>query len=128
MRAHGRNGFLSGAAWAARTLQRLRFDPNEVERFQRARLEEIAHAGSLSGRLRDECLNVSGWRDLDEECRFLKQWREDNNEARSPSSLLGRAPATYVAWVLKMDRSRQLADLFASGLAPSGGATKRLVK
>jgi len=62
---------------------------------------------SFNGRLRDECLNVHWFRDLDDARRKIEDWRRDYNETRPHSSLGDLAPATYVAELLGLSQAAQ---------------------
>jgi putative transposase len=55
---------------------------------------------SFAGRVRDECLNVHWWADLDEAQQALNDWRRDYNETRPHSSFTDLVPAAYVATLL----------------------------
>jgi putative transposase len=61
---------------------------------------ENAFIESFNGRLRDECLNIHWWQDLDEARQALEDWRRDYNEMRPHSSLADLVPAAYVAVLL----------------------------
>lgn len=61
---------------------------------------ENCHIESFNGRLRDECLNMHWFQDLDDARRVLEDWRRDYNEARPHSSLADNVPAGYVQELL----------------------------
>jgi putative transposase len=52
---------------------------------------------SFNGRLRDECLNVEVFFDIEDTRRKLEQWRTDFNDSRPHSSLDDRTPAEFRA-------------------------------
>ncbi len=80
-------------AWAYRRGIRMDF-------IHPGRPVENAHIESFNGRLRDECLNLHWWTDLDEARRVLEDWRRDYKEARPHSSLADRMPSAYLAELL----------------------------
>ena len=58
------------------------------------------HVESFNGRLRDECLNASWFRNLWDARRRIGQWRTEYNEQRPHSSLDYRTPAEFAGqWV-----------------------------
>jgi putative transposase len=61
---------------------------------------ENCYIESFNGRLRDECLNMHWFQDLDDARRVLEDWRQDYNEARPHSSLSDNVPAGYVQELL----------------------------
>jgi hypothetical protein len=52
---------------------------------------------SFNGRLRDECLNVEVFFDVDDARAKLEQWRADFNHSRPHSSLNDRTPGEFRA-------------------------------
>lgn len=52
---------------------------------------------SFNGRVRDECLNVHCFRDLEEAEAIIEDWRVDYNELRPQKGLGQRTPAEYAA-------------------------------
>jgi putative transposase len=58
---------------------------------------ENAWIESFNGRLRDECLNMNWFGDVEEAGRQTEAWRLDYNECRPHSSLGNLAPAEYAA-------------------------------
>jgi putative transposase len=53
------------------------------------------HVESFNGRLRDECLNTSWFRTLNDVRSTLANWRREYNEERPHSSLDYRAPNEF---------------------------------
>src|ERR1700733_3207591 len=53
------------------------------------------HVESFHGRLRDECLNASWFRTLNDVRRTLGNWHQDYNCERPHSSLAYRTPAEF---------------------------------
>ena len=53
------------------------------------------HVESFHGRLRDECLNASWFRTLNDVRRTLDNWRQEYNCERPHSSLAYRTPAEF---------------------------------
>lgn len=56
-----------------------------------------AYVESFNGRLRDECLNGSWFRTLEDARQTIEQWREDYNQVRPHSALGDRTPSEYAA-------------------------------
>lgn len=56
---------------------------------------ENAHIESFNGRLREECLNVSWFRNLLDARRRLEAWRAHYNNKRPHSALGNRTPSEY---------------------------------
>jgi len=77
-------------AWCTgRRIELLHIQPGKP--MQNGRLE------SLNGKLRDEFLNVSYFRNLFEARRQAAAWRRDYNEVRPHSALAYRTPAAFAA-------------------------------
>jgi putative transposase len=75
--------------WACNNGVTLRFiDPGKP--VQNAYIE------SFNGRMRDECLNQSWFRNLDEARKTISSWREDYNTRRPHSSLKNLSPDKFV--------------------------------
>jgi hypothetical protein len=55
------------------------------------------HIESFNGRLRDECLNASWFRNLFDARGRIASWREDYNSSRPHSSLAYRTPNDFAA-------------------------------
>ncbi len=55
------------------------------------------HVESFNGKLRDECLNVSWFRNLFDARRKIAAWRSDYNQLRPHSSLAYQTPAEFAA-------------------------------
>lgn len=69
-----------------------------VEHIQPGRPMQNGHVESFHGKLRDECLNVSWFRNLFEARRGIHQWRRDYNESRPHSSLGYRTPSEFAVF------------------------------
>jgi putative transposase len=65
--------------------------------IQPGRPMQNGHAESFNGKLRDECLNVSWFRNLFDARRKIAAWRHDYNQFRPHSSLAYRTPAEFAA-------------------------------
>jgi len=63
--------------------------------IQPGRPMQDGHVESFHGRLRDECLNVSWFRTLNDVRRTLDEYREEYNCERPHSSLAYRTPAEF---------------------------------
>lgn len=57
---------------------------------------ENSYIESFNGRLRDECLNVETFFDLNDVREKLSHWRLDYNQVRPHSALRDRAPEEFV--------------------------------
>jgi putative transposase len=66
-----------------------------LEHIQPGRPMQNGHVESFHGKLRDECLNVSWFRNLFDARRRIHQWRRDYNESRPHSSLGYRTPSEF---------------------------------
>jgi putative transposase len=67
----------------------------EVVYIQPGRPMQNGRLESMNGKLRDEFLNVSWFRNLFDARRQAAEWRRDYNEARPHSSLAYRTPAAF---------------------------------
>jgi putative transposase len=63
--------------------------------IQPGRPMQNGHVESFHGRLRDECLNASWFRTLNDVRRTLDNWRREYNYERPHSSLAYRTPAEF---------------------------------
>ena len=63
--------------------------------IQPGRPMQNGHVESFHGRLRDECLNASWFRTLNDVRRTLDNWRQEYNCERPHSSLAYRTPAEF---------------------------------
>ena len=72
--------------------------------IQPGRPMQNGHVESFHGRLRDECLNASWFRTLNDVRRTLDNWRQEYNCERPHSSLAYRTPAEF-------SRARGYADV-----------------
>ena len=66
-----------------------------LEHIQPGRPMQNGHVESFNGKLRDECLNVSWFRNLFDARRQIRNWRKDYNESRPHSSLGYRTPSEF---------------------------------
>jgi putative transposase len=66
-----------------------------LEHIQPGRPMQNGHIESFNGKLRDECLNVSWFRNLFDARRQIRRWRNDYNESRPHSSLGYRTPVEF---------------------------------
>lgn len=66
-----------------------------LEHIQPGRPMQNGHVESFNGKLRDECLNVSWFRNLFDARRQIRRWQQDYNESRPHSSLGYRTPAEF---------------------------------
>lgn len=66
-----------------------------LEHIQPGRPMQNGHVESFNGKFRDECLNVSWFRNLFEARRQIRCWQKDYNESRPHSSLSYRTPAQF---------------------------------
>jgi putative transposase len=65
--------------------------------IQPGRPMQNGHVESFNGKLRDECLNVSWFRNLFDARRKIAAWRSDYNQLRPHSSLAYRTPSEFAA-------------------------------
>ena len=65
--------------------------------IQPGRPMQNGHVESFPGRLRDECLNVSWFRTLNEVRRRVDAWRQEYNSERPRSSLAYKTPREFAA-------------------------------
>lgn len=68
-----------------------------LEHIQPGRPTQNGHVESFHGKLRDECLNVSWFRNLFDARRKISEWRNDYNESRPHSSLGYATPSQFAA-------------------------------
>jgi putative transposase len=66
-----------------------------LEHIQPGRPMQNGHVESFNGKLRDECLNVSWFRNLFEARQQIHNWRKEYNESRPHSSLGYRTPSEF---------------------------------
>lgn len=66
-----------------------------LEHIQPGRPMQNGHIESFNGKLRDECLRVSWFRNLFEARRQIRRWQNDYNEMRPHSSLSYRTPSEF---------------------------------
>lgn len=67
----------------------------ELVHIQPGKPMQNGHIESFNGRLRDECLNTSWFRNLQDARRKIGAWRKAYNEVRPHSSLDYRTPAEF---------------------------------
>src|SRR5208337_13651 len=65
--------------------------------IQPGRPMQNGHVESFHGRLRDECLNVSWFRTLNDVRRTVDRWRQEYNYERPHSSLAYKTPREFAA-------------------------------
>ncbi len=65
--------------------------------IQPGRPMQNGHVESFNGKLRDECLNVSWFRNLFDARRKIAAWRSDYNQLRPHSALAYRTPSEFAA-------------------------------
>lgn len=71
----------------------------ELRHIQPGRPMQNGHVESFNGKLRDECLNTSWFRNLFEARRRITAWKRDYNEQRPHSSLRYQTPAEFARCV-----------------------------
>ena len=79
--------------WAYRKGVKLNF-------IQPGKPVQNAYIESFNGRLRDECLNESGFKTLDEARTLIEGWRIDDNRVRPHSSLDDLTPEEYAQQIV----------------------------
>jgi putative transposase len=67
----------------------------ELRHIQPGRPMQNGHVESFNGKLRDECLNTSWFRNLFDARRRIKAWKRDYNEQRPHSRLRYQTPAEF---------------------------------
>lgn len=68
-----------------------------LEHIQPGRPTQNGHVESFHGKLRDECLNVSWFRNLFDARRKIGEWRNEYNQSRPHSSLGYATPCQFAA-------------------------------
>jgi len=101
----------------------------ELVHIQPGRPMQNGHVESFTGKLRDECLNTSWFRNLFDARRKIARWKQDYNQDRPHSSLgyltpeefAGRAASPSGSWGNRSGdaASRQPCGLAALGLDPA---------
>ena len=56
---------------------------------------ENAYIESCNGRVRDECLNLHWFQNLEQARLILRRWHEDYNDVRPHTSLNGQTPNEF---------------------------------
>jgi putative transposase len=72
----------------------------ELAHIQPGKPVQNAHCESFNGRLRDECLNTSWFRNLWDARTKINAWRTEYNELRPHSSLDYRTPHEFAQQVI----------------------------
>jgi putative transposase len=90
-----------------------------LEHIQPGRPMQNGHVESFNGKLRDECLNVSWFRNLFDARIKISRWRTEYNEVRPHSSLGYRTPAHFAA--LATNASTAVNTLLRRGKGPQTG-------
>ena len=85
---------------------------------------ENAYIESFNGRLREECLNASWFRNLFDARRQIEAWRRHYNEVRPHSSLGYLTPAAFAA---KLKNDAAPASATGRDAALNGGFAPRSV-
>jgi hypothetical protein len=97
----------------------------DLRHIQPGRPMQNGHVESFHGKLRDECLNTSWFRNLFDARKQIAAWKRDYNEHRPHSSLQYQTPAEFAKSVsspstLLHHRSGQATSMQPCGLAPLG--------
>jgi len=93
------------------------------------RLWANGHVESFHGKLRDECLNTSWFRNLFDARKQIAAWKRDYNEQRPHSSLQYQTPAEFAKSVSSPStllHNRRADDLNATLRARSARHCRRL--
>jgi putative transposase len=86
----------NGPEFAGKTLDEWAYRKGVKLNFiQPGKPVQNAYAESFNGRLRDECLNESWFKNLDEARTIIEDWRIDYNRVRPHSSLDDLTPEEY---------------------------------
>ena len=87
----------NGPEFAGKTLDEWAYRKGVKLNFiQPGKPVQNAYVESFNGRLRDECLNESWFKSLDEARTIIEDWRIDYNRVRPHSSLDNLTPEEYV--------------------------------
>ena len=81
-----------------------------LEHIQPGRPMQNGHIESFNGKLRDEFLNVSWFRNLFDARRQIHRWRKDYNELRPHSSLGYRTPSEFAALAQSASTGQYVAE------------------
>ena len=97
----------------------------DLRHIQPGRPMQNGHVESFHGKLRDECLNTSWFRNLFDARRKITAWRREYNEQRPHSSLQYQTPAEFARSVtspstLSDNRSGEATSRQPCGLASLG--------
>lgn len=86
----------NGPEFAGRALELWTHRRSIVHHFIRpGKPVENAYIESFNGRVRDECLNLHWFQNLDQARLILRRWREDYNDVRPHTSLNGQTPNEF---------------------------------
>lgn len=85
----------------------------ELAYIQPGKPVQNAHVESFNGKLRDECLNVSWFRNLWQARLRIEAWRKEYNSARPHSSLGYKTPEAFRASFTPSPRSLELPQILA---------------
>jgi putative transposase len=81
----------------------------QLRHIQPGKPTQNAHVESFHGRLREECLRVSWFRNLFDARRKIAHWKTEYNEQRPHSSLDYRTPAEFAQVVLTQSYGKDVA-------------------
>lgn len=88
----------NGPEFTSRVFDQWAYDRGvKLEFIQPGKPVQNAYVESFNGKLRDECLNVSLFEDLNDARNLIEEWRQDYNRVRPHSSLGGRTPSEFAA-------------------------------
>ena len=86
----------NGPEFAGKTLDEWAYRKGVKLNFiQPGKPVQNAYVENFNGRLRDECLNESWFKNLDEARTIIEDWRMDYNRVRPHSSLDNLTPEEY---------------------------------
>lgn len=80
----------------------------ELRHIQPGKPTQNAHVESFHGRLREECLRVSWFRNLFDARKKVTAWKMEYNEQRPHSSLGYRTPAEFATVALNLSRGKDV--------------------
>jgi len=100
----------------------------ELAYIQPGKPVQNAHVESFNGKLRDECLNVSWFRNLWQARARINAWRKEYNSTRPHSSLGYQTPEAFRGALAPSPRSLQMPQILAAlkakpYLAPAAALT-----
>ena len=104
----------NGSEFASREFQAWCIEQKiEVVHIRPGKPVENAYCKSFNGRLREEFLNTTQFRNLFDARRLVRTWHKHYNEDRPHSSLDYRTPSEFAAQTLAYE-AKQLYDLAAT--------------